>query len=47
MNRRLLALAAAFVLLVSAVTPGMAQVRPPGPDVAPASRARLAREPGR
>ena len=36
MNRRLLALAAAFVLLVSAVTPGMAQVRPPRPDVAPA-----------
>ena len=36
MTRRLLALAAAFVLLVSAVTPGMAQVRPPGPDAAPA-----------
>ncbi|MCJ7711622.1 MAG: hypothetical protein MUQ32_12415, partial [Chloroflexi bacterium] len=32
MNRRLVALVAAFVLLVSAVTPGAASVRAPSPD---------------
>ncbi len=32
MNRKLLALLAAFVMLVSAVTPGMASVRTPSPD---------------
>ena len=36
MNRRLVALAAAFVLLVSGAAPGMAQVSPPGPNAAPA-----------
>ena len=34
MNRRLVALAAAFVLLVSGAAPGMAQVSPPGPNAA-------------
>ena len=39
MNRRLVAFVAAFVLLVSGVTPGLAQVSPPGPDAAPAQAA--------
>jgi FtsP/CotA-like multicopper oxidase with cupredoxin domain len=36
MNRRLVALVAAFVLLVSGATPGMARVSAPNPDAGPA-----------